>query len=302
MKNHLKKLAVKYPILKANYNLFKTKYYNLYNDKRLIIKLFNKRVGYLPNLDNPVTFNEKMQWLKLNWFDRQAIQLADKYHVRDYVKNKCGSKYLNEIYDVYDSVNEIDLNKLPNQFVLKVTHGSGYNVICNSKDEINWKEKFKLLNMWMKTNYYAINREWVYKDIKPKIVCERFLNSNDPGGIKDYKFFCFNGVPKYIQVDSERFIDHKRNIYDTEWNLIPVNYHYPRTDELDEKPTKLEEMIHIARELSEGFPFVRVDLYFTENQIYFGEMTFFPEAGFGKFSPEKFDEIIGNQLELPELS
>ena len=300
MRKTLRKLITKYPLLKSKYYLIKSQYYQRFDDEEIIIKTFKKRLGYSPELQNPVTFNEKIQWLKLNWYDSNVVKLADKYRVRDYVKEKCGEQYLNELYDVYENVNEINLAQLPNQFVLKVTHGSGFNVICKDKKEVNWNEKFKLLETWMKINYYSINREWVYKDIKPKIICERYLSDTEPGGIKDYKFFCFNGVPKYIQVDSERFIDHKRNMYDCNWNRIPVDYIYPRTEELDEKPSKLEEMMEVAKKLSNGFPFVRVDLYFTQNKIYFGEMTFFPEAGFGKFKPEKYDKIFGEQLILPK--
>lgn len=300
LKKTLKKLVKKYPLLKSRYYLIKSGYYKRYGDKKIITKLFKKRLGYIPDLENPITFNEKMQWLKLYWYDSNAAKLADKYSVRKYVKEKCGDEYLNQLYGVYDDVRKIDLTQLPNQFVLKVTHGSGFNVICKNKKEVNWNEKFKLIKTWMKINYYLINREWVYKDIKPNIICERYLSDTDPGGIKDYKFFCFNGVPKYIQVDSDRFIDHKRNMYDINWRRLPVDYFYSRTEELDEKPSKLEEMIEIVKKLSEGFPFVRVDLYFTQNKIYFGEMTFFPESGFGKFMPEKYDKIFGEQLILPK--
>ena len=210
-----------------------------------------------------------------------ATQCADKYAVREFVTERIGAQYLNELIAVYETVNDIDFEQLPNRFVLKVTHGSGFNLICKDKQEINWKEEVKKLKRWQNTNYQLYNREWVYKNISPRIICEKYLEQDDGTELKDFRFFCFNGEPKFIAVDFD-IIDKtktRRNIYDLEWNLLDVEISYP--NELSKrvsKPEKLSEMIEISRELSSGFPHARVDLYYVNNRIIFGEITFFIKA------------------------
>lgn len=268
-------------------------------DRTFIKSKYKERFGTELNLQQPQSFNEKMQWLKINWRNQIAIIGADKYNVRNFVREKLGEDVLNELYAVYDNVEEIDLNALPDKFVLKVTNAYGGNVICADKSKVDWDEAFRKLKWYMKYNHYYKTREWAYKNIKPKIVCERFLDENGEPP-KDYKFFCFNGEPKVIQVDSERFIDHKRSFYDIEWNLLDIELNHEKINEDVKKPNKLETMLKYASVLAEGIPFVRVDFYHVNNKIYFGEMTFYPDNGMGRFKPEEADRVLGSYLKLPQ--
>src|SRR5690625_2342352 len=212
------------------YDKLKEFYYKyLLSDKRILQKRFRERLDRELDLENPVKFNDKLQWLKLYWRDPLATQCADKYGVREYVKEKIGAQYLNELIAVYDSVDEIDIGKLPNSFVLKGTHGSGFNIICKDKNKMDWDKEFKKMRRWMWTNYYLPKREWVYKNIKPRIICEAFLEQDDDDELRDYRFFCFNGEPKFIAVDLS-ITDKKktrRNLYDLNWTLLEGEITYP---------------------------------------------------------------------------
>lgn len=286
------------------YNLFikirEFWYKNFISDEKCIKKRFKKRMGREVNLENPVKYNDKLQWLKLNWRDPVATKCADKYKVREFVKNKIGKKYLNKIYGVYDSVDEINIKNLPQSFVLKATHGSGKNIICKNKNSLNWKKKAINMKGWLKTNHYWINREWVYKDIKPKIICEKYLENKNGNPPKDYKIFCFNGEPKLIEVDFDRFSSHTRNFYDLDWNLLNLEIEYPNDkNTYISKPEKLNEMLKLSKILSEDFPHVRVDFYNLNGELIFGELTFFHESGTGKFNLEKYEIKMGNWLTLP---
>lgn len=286
------------------YDKLKAIYYkHLITDEYLIKKQFKESLGREVDLNNPIKFNDKLQWLKLNWHDPIATKCADKYEVRKIIKEKIGEEYLNELIGVYASVDEIDIDKLPDKFVLKGTHGSGFNVICNDKKSINWDAKFKEMKQWFNKNYYWQNREPVYRDIKPHIICEKYLAQDDGDELRDYRFFCFNGEPKFITVDFS-IIDKKktrRNLYDLEWNLMNAEISYPKETNIKvKKPEKLEEMIELSKRLSSGFPHARVDFYYIKNKIIFGEITFFHQSGMGKITPEDFEIKMGNWLELPQ--
>ena len=284
------------------YDKVKEFYYrHLISDEQVIRKRFKKRLGREVDLENPVKFNDKLQWLKLNWYDPIATKCADKYEVREIIKEKIGEEYLNELIAVYESVNEIDIDKLPDKFVLKGTHGSGFNIICNDKSKMNWKEEFKKMRRWLRTNYYLQNREWVYKDQKPRIICEKYLELEDGNPPNDYKIYCFNGEPKIISVDSGRFISQIKNFYDLDWNYIElsINNKANNSEKLDAKPICFEHMLQLSRILSKGFPHVRVDFYIIKDKIIFGELTFFHASGMGPFKPEEFEITMGNWLELP---
>jgi hypothetical protein len=263
-----------------------------------IKKLYKNTLNKIPDLNNPKTFNEKLQWLKLNYRDPLMIKCADKFGVRQYIQDKGYGYLLNELIAHYESVDEINVNELPDRFVLKGSHGSGWNLIVKNKSQINWSIWKRIMKSWMKQNLYYYGREWVYKDIQPRIICEKYLE-DVTGELKDYKFFCFNGVPKIIQVDMGRFSNHKRNLYDTEWNLLPFNINYENSPDDVGKPLNLQAMNRIARDLSKDFPHVRVDFYEVEGKLYFGELTFFHESGTGKFKPEEYDMRIGEWLTLP---
>lgn len=299
------KLKSNVEILFAYDKLRQLYYEYIVTDEQLIKKTFRKKLERDLDLENPIKFNDKLQWLKLYWRDPVAEVCADKFAVRKYVKDKIGNKYLNEIYDVYDSVDEINLDRLPNKFVLKATHGSGYNVVCVNKKDVNWNSEFKKLQRTMKKNYYWENREWVYKNIKPRIISEKFLKQDDGDELRDYRFFCFNGEPKFITVDFS-ITDKKktrRNLYDLHWNLLDAEISYPKETKIKvDKPNKLEEMIVLSRKLSSGFPHARIDFYYIDNTIIFGEITFFHQSGMGKIKPIEFEMQMGNWLELPNMN
>lgn len=277
-------------------------YRNLFSDERLIRKKFKERLNRELILEKPIYYNDKLQWLKLKWKDTMATRCADKYEVREVVKEVIGENYLNELYGVYDSVDEIDLDKLPSSFVFKGTHGSGFNIVCKDKSKMNWKNEFKEMRRWLKTNYYLRNREWVYNDIKPRIICEKFIEQDDGDELRDYRFFCFNGEPKFITVDFS-ITDKKktrRNLYDLQWNIMEEEISYPKENIFNVmKPKQLEKMINLSRKLSSNFPHARVDFYYIQGKIIFGEITFFHQSGMGKISPLRFEEEMGKWLHLP---
>ena len=266
----------------------------------LVIKLeFRRNAGYWPNLKNPVTFNEKLTWLKLYWRDHKAVQCADKYAVRNFVIERGLSSILNDLYGVYDSVEEIDFDGLPSKFVLKVTHGCGYNIICIDKAKLDWDETKRKLKYWQGINYFNYSLEWPYREIKPKIVCERYIQTADGKPLKDYKVFCFDGEPRMLFVASDRINGKtKFNFYTCDWESIPVENHYPRSSEALPRPEQLEEILEISRKLSKGFPHVRVDVYIESGTVIFGEMTFFHMSGNQPFSPFKYDVEFGKYLTL----
>lgn len=271
-----------------------------YNDEEFIKRSFKKSVGLDLNLDNPQRFTEKMQWIKLNGCTPQMSLCADKLAVRKYVKEKNFGDTLNELINTYTSVDEIDLNELPDKFVLKTTHTSGWNLICTDKKKLNrnWFWWRKILNIWIKEDYSKYYRELHYKNIPHKIICEKFMG-DATNGLNDYKFFCFKGTIKMIQVDIARYSNHKQNFYDENWNLIEMEAGYGGHFNPNlHKPKKLEEMKNICRILSKEFPFVRVDLFEWNDKIYFGEMTFIDGSGYYKTEPKEFDYEMGKWLEL----
>ncbi|VDN46166.1 conserved protein of unknown function [Petrocella atlantisensis] len=301
MKKIIKKIILEHETNKYIYESIKETYSKYcMTDEQLVKKKFRKHLEREVILDAPVKYNDKLQWLKLYWRDSKATLCADKYEVRKIIENTIGAQYLNELIAVYDKVEDIDINQLPDSFVLKGTHGSGFNIICKDKKELDWPKAQKIMRHWLKRNYHWTKREWVYKDIKPRIVCEKYLEEMDVGELRDYKIFCFNGEPKVIEVDFDRFVAHKRNIYDLDWNLLEGEIKYPRDPHyIIEKPDKLKEMLDLSRILAQGFPHVRVDFYIVEDRLYFGELTFFHESGTGAFRPEAFEIEMGNWIELP---
>jgi hypothetical protein len=291
---------------KINYYFFKMIYYtflhHLLSDKLLIELMFRWRLGYWPNLESPKTFSEKLQWLKLHDRNPEYTQLVDKFTVREYIVKTIGEEYLIPLLGVWEKFEDIDFDKLPNQFVLKCTHNSGGNIICKDKNTLDKIAAKKRLNKLLKRNYFYWAREWSYKNVRPKIIAEKYMVDESEQELKDYKIFCFNGFPKIILVDYDRFINHKRNIFDLEWNYIPVTINDYPTDpnKIIERPDKLEVMLNLAKSLSKNYSHVRVDFYIITNKIYFGELTFFHGSGFAKFEPEEWDNILGSWITLPQ--
>lgn len=270
-------------------------------DEEFVKKFYKNAFGNELDLENPITFNEKLNWLKLNLKNPNATICADKYEVRKYIENKGYGYILNDLLGVYDNVEEIDIDRLPDRFVLKGTHGSGWNLIVKDKNKVNWKPWKLIMKSWLRQNFYYYGREWVYKDIKPRIICEKFLEDSNKE-LLDYKIYCFNGIPKFIQIDVDRFTNHTANYYDVEWNEMNFQYDDENSGRKIEKPKNLKEMLEISKVLSEEFEHVRVDFYEVDGKLYFGELTFFTASGSGKFNPEKYDEIIGSWLHLDGIN
>jgi len=261
---------------------------------------YKKNFGYKLNLKNPQTFTEKIQWLKLNNKDDLLTQCADKLAVRKYIKEKIGEEYLIPLVFYTYNADDIDPEKLPDfPVIIKTNHGSGGVIIVEDKTKCDFKEIRKNLKDALKLNFYYLGREWEYKNIKPCIIVEKLLRDESGNDVlNDYKIHCLNGVPQYIQTIFDRHIEVKENWYDTKWNLLDVYYYSPIKKEIP-KPVFLDELLRIAAILSKDFIYVRVDLYSSHNQIYFGELTFRPLAGFMKFKPQEFDKIMGEKLVLP---
>jgi hypothetical protein len=273
------------------------------DDEKYLKFSFRMKMGYKLDLNNPKTFNEKLQWLKLHNRHAKYTQMVDKYAVKDFVSNMIGEEYIIPTLGVWDRFEDIDFDKLPSQFVLKCTHDSGGLVICKDKSALNKNDARKTINSSLKKNFYWEGREYPYKDVKPRIIAEKYMVDESGTELKDYKFFCFNGEPKFFKVDFDRSTVHHANYFDLKWNFLKfgeVVCPYVESRKIDQ-PLNFDNMIEIARKLSANIPFVRIDLYNIKGQIYFGEMTFFPTSGFGPFYPKEWDYKIGQWLKLPNL-
>ena len=266
-------------------------------DKPYLSLMFKQRLGYSMDWKNPQSWNQKLQWMKL--YDRNPLYstYADKVAVREFVADTIGERYLIPCFGVYVRAEDIDYDSLPNRFVLKCNHGAKYNVICKDKKHLNIPETNATLNMWLRDKFWRIKREYHYKAIKPRIICEQYMEDEETGRLNDYKVFMIAGEPHMIQVDLDRFGEHQRNIYDKHWNLLDVEISFPKGLNVP-KPDILEEMLDCAKKLSEGFKEVRVDFYVINGKLYFGEMTFFSGAGFSKYNPQLFEFEMGKKLSL----
>lgn len=258
------------------------------------------------SLENPKRFNEKLQWLKLYDRNPDYTKVVDKYSVKEYVKERLGSRAVIPTLGVWDRFEEIDFKRLPDQFVLKTTHDSGSVVICEDRQKFNKKQAKRIMKRSLKRNYFYSGREWPYKNVRPRIIAEPYIVDESGFELKDYKIFTFSGVPWCIQVDYDRFTNHKRNFYTTEWDYIPFTTRYP-TDPGRQiaKPENLSGMLDCARILAEGLgspAFLRVDLYVVYNMIYFGELTFYHGSGYEKFTPESYDRKLGDFIRLNRMN
>ena len=277
------------------------KFLNFIPDKTMVKLQYRIKTGRKLNLKNPQRYTEKLQWYKLNYRNPLMTKCADKYTVREYIESKGLGHILNELYGVYDNVNEIDFDKLPNKFVLKTTNDSDTNIFCKDKANSDLEEIKKKMNKKIKERtQIPLAREWAYNNSKRRIICEKLLEDKGTkdNSINDYKFLCFKGKPEFIVYDIDRYIGHKRNFYDTSWKYLNISSDCPNFGDIVEKPEKLKEMLEIAKILSEDFPAVRVDLYCIQNKIYFGELTFYPWSGYVKFEPDEFDFILGKKFKL----
>ncbi len=262
--------------------------------------LFRLKNGHKLKLKDPQTYNEKLQWIKLYYRHPLLTKLVDKYTVREYIEEKAPELLVKLLWQGFDA-RKIPWDSLPDKFVMKATHGSGFNIICYDKSKLDKEECVKKLNGWVKEKFLRCYGEWFYGVEKPRIIVEEFLDAGEGQVPEDYKVFCFNGVPKFVFVYTGRFTEKKCNVYDADWNFKEDVYsNYFKHDEIMPKPEKLEEMLKYAKILSEGFPHVRVDLYVVNGKIYFGEMTFTHSAGFSTIQPYSFDKELGDLFNLGE--
>lgn len=258
--------------------------------------LFRLKMGHKLDLKNPKTYNEKLQCVKLNYKHPLLTKLVDKYTVREFVE-QINPDLLPKLWWQGFDANEIPWDDLPDRFVLKVTHGSGYNIICTDKSKLDREDCIRKLNKWRKEKFLRCYGEWFYGVEKPRIIVEEFLDAGEGKVPADYKILCFDGQPHYVILNTDRFGDHRQNIYDVNWNHVEnVDLGYPHGAPV-EKPEQWEELVACAKQLSAGFPHVRVDLYLVQGKVYFGEMTFTYNAGLTRFT-RSFDEHLGDLFPL----
>jgi hypothetical protein len=278
-------------------------YRNLPDEKYLKKKyktIFHKKL----DLNNPQSFNEKLQWLKL--FDRKPLYttLVDKYAVRKYIASKIGDEYLIPLVGgPWKNFDEINFDELPDQFVLKCTHDSGGVVVCKDKSKLDFEEIRSKVNKSLARNYYYYGREWPYKDVPRQIIAEAYITDGANESLTDYKFFCFDGTPKALFIATDRYNkdeEIKFDFYDMDFNHLPFTNGHPNANVSPRYPSSFKKMKELAAKLSEGIPQVRVDFYNVGGKVYFGELTFFHFSGMVPFKPEKWDKIFGEWINLPK--
>ena len=273
----------------------------LFPDKTFLELLFPLMVGYKLDLEHPHTYNEKLQWLKLYNRRPEYIKMVDKVEAKKYVASIIGEDHIVPTLAVYDRVEDIDFDALPNQFVLKCAHDSGGIVICSDKNELDCNAAIKKLRKGLSRNYYYQNREWPYKGVKPRIIAEKYM-TDDGVELKDYKFFCFDGDPKFMFIASDRFEkseETKFDFYDMAFHHLPFTNGHPNATKEIQKPRGFDKMEELASKLSKGMPHVRVDFYDVKGHIYFGELTFFHWSGLVPFEPQEWDVKFGEMIQLP---
>jgi hypothetical protein len=296
MNRYIKKILTNPWII---FTIFKgTLLFRMLPDKFFLRIIFKAIMGYWPDFKNPKTFNEKLQWLKI--YDRNSnyTNLVDKYEVRNYVAQKIGQEHLIPLLGIWDNAAAIDFDHLPNEFVLKCTHDSGGIVLCTQKESFSKADAISFLSKRLKHNFYYNYREWPYKYVTPRIIAEKLMHDQLSDDLKDYKILCFNGDPKYAFVCTERHSESKLKVtfFDSNWIKLPFSRVYPQSNKQIACPKNWEKMKELAKQLSKGIPFVRVDFYEINNQIYFGELTFYPGSGLEAFTPSEWDLILGQEI------
>ena len=273
----------------------------LFPDKPYVELMYWLNMGKKLNLKNPVTFNEKLQWLKLYNHNPEYTVMVDKVKAKEYVAKLIGEEHIIPTLGVWDDPDDIDFDALPNQFVLKCNHNSGTGMcICRDKSKLDIEKVKAELRKGLKENYFMRWREWPYKNVPRKILAEKFMVDESGTELKDYKVFCMNGEPEIIEVDYGRFTNHMRNLYDKDWHLIEMEIQYPKdASHVIPRPEKLEEMLQLARTLAKDIPHVRADFYSINGALYWGELTFCHGAGMEHFKPETWNEKLGKLIVLP---
>ncbi len=268
-------------------------------DRPFLKLMFRCNMGHWPNLDQPKTFNEKLQWLKLNFRDDLLTKIVDKYEVRSYVENKIGGNLLVPLLGVWDHFDDIDFDALPNQFVLKCTHDSGGLIVCLDKSKLDKAAARKKINHCLKRNYYKeVFREWPYKNVKPRIIAEQYI-ADAEGNLPDYKFHCFHGRTALCFIVSGRNEgDPRCDYFDEKGNHVDLIQGYPNADVTPELPAHFAEMMDYADKLTHNLPHCRADFYEVDGKVYFGELTLFDSSGFDKFEPQEWDCKLGDLINL----
>ena len=285
----------------SNAILRKVKYALRFIPDRAYIQIYYfSHFKHFANLKHPTTYNEKLNWLKLHDRNPLYTKIVDKYEVKEYIAEKIGEEYIIPTLGVWDHFDDIDFDKLPDQFVLKCTHDSEGLVICKDKSKLDLKAAKEKIKAALKLNFYYIGREWPYKNVKPRIIAEQYMEDHVDGELRDYKFFCFDGEPKAMFVASDRAINAtKFDYFDLEYNHLDIKQHYPNAGKV-RKPVTFEKMIELSKVLSKGMPHVRVDFYEVDGKLYFGELTFYHFSGFMPFQPAKWDKTFGDWIKLPK--
>lgn len=270
------------------------------SDESYIRLIYRLRMGKKPDLDNPRTFTEKLQWLKLHDHNPEYTGMADKLAMRTYVEDRIGEGHTVPVLGIWQRFEDIDFDSLPDRFVLKTTHDSGSYVICRDKASFDRKNASKILTRSLKRNYYRTTREWQYKDIEPRIIAEQYMDDGKTN-LTDYKFFCFNGKPLFMYSEEESSGNPTQAIADMQYNMMPFSMDDAKADVLPPKPELFGTMAAVSEKLSEGVPFLRVDMYCIGNAFYVGELTFYHYGGFIPFNPVGWDLKLGEKLELPDI-
>lgn len=260
---------------------------------------YRKAMGKSLNIDKPVLFQEKLQWLKLNDHKPVYHQMVDKYDAKQFIASKVGEEHIIPTIGLYNSVNEIDLSKLPDQFVLKGTFDSGSYYICKDKSQINLKEMRKRLTTNWDINYYHFSKEWPYKGLKKRIIAEPLLKDGESDYLRDCKVFCFNGEPKFIYISQDISTNTKTDFYDLDWNKLDMRMKDPNSDTIIKKPKQIDEIIECSRKLAENTYCIRVDFYLCDDSYFCGELTFFHCGGFQNVYPQKWNRTLGDWIVLP---
>lgn len=274
--------------------------FSLLPDKLYLTLLFHHRFGYWMDWNNPQTYNEKLQWLKIHDRHPEYTRMVDKAAVKDFVAGIIGKEYIIPTLATYDTVDAIDFNALPSQFVLKCTHDSGGIIVCKDKSKLNVEAAKRKLRKALNRTFSLLTREYPYEDVPRRIIAEKYMEDESGYELKDYKFFCFDGKVHYLFVATGRQNNDTRfDFYDKNFQHLPIRQGHPWATKTIDKPVNFEKMIEIAEQLSKSIPHVRVDLYNINGKIYFGEYTFFHYGGIVPFQPAEWDFRFGNLLKLP---
>lgn len=273
-------------------------------DKSMLKLQYRIKTGRKLNLKSPKRYTEKIQWYKLNYRTPLMTKCSDKYEVRSYVEEKNLSKYLTDLYGVYESVEDINFELLPNSFAIKYTNGSGANYFVHNKKNEDIEKIKELVNNWVEAKQSDYGREWSYYNVKPRIIVEELIERDDNNDLPDYKFFCFDGKVKYLYTMVD-YVDNHENgrcsFFTPDFVQLPYRRsEYKEINREIPKPSEFQEMIEIAEILSADFPHVRVDLYNIKGRVIFGELTFYNASGYTIFTPDEFDFILGNEFNLPK--